>query len=243
MEQSLVIDLIHRTKGVLNTINKLTLLSREKFGDKHFREFFYSAIKRDIEKHNLLLNTYLNYIESTTPIPKRDTVTKLIEGVLKRYQVRLEEKEIKLSIRWEKDLPETVVPDEQLKFIFNSLLQFVLVWMPSGGNLEFLSRSFELPEAPGEGEGALKKGGKYIDIRMNIRGLRIPAAASEKGSGPSPLEEEISSDPVCRLVDRIVKQNQGIIKFESGARESQYTISVKLPVERRRVVYYHLTGE
>jgi hypothetical protein len=74
MEQSLFIELIHRTKVVLNTINKLTVLSREKSGDKQFMEFFYSAVNRDIEKHNQLLNTYLKYIESTTPIPKRDTV-------------------------------------------------------------------------------------------------------------------------------------------------------------------------
>ena len=77
MERSLFIELIHRTKGILDTIIKLTQLSRGKFGDREFGEFFYKAITKDIEKHNLLLNTFLKYIELTTPIPKRDTINKL----------------------------------------------------------------------------------------------------------------------------------------------------------------------
>ena len=131
MEQSLFIELIHRTKAALHTINKLTQLSREKFGDKEFREFFYKTISNDIEKNNLLLNTFLKYIESTTPIPKKNTLIKLIEEVLKRHQVPLEQKRIKILKTFGENLPETIVPDEQLKFIFDSLLQFVIVLMPS----------------------------------------------------------------------------------------------------------------
>ena len=129
MERTLFIELIQRTKVVLNTIDKLAQLSQEKFGDKNFRELFYKTISNDIDNHNLLLNTFLKYIESTTPIPKKDTLIKLIEDVLKRHKVRLEKKRIKILKQFEEDLPETIVPDEQLEFILDSLLQYVLVLM------------------------------------------------------------------------------------------------------------------
>ncbi|MGZ3533719.1 MAG: hypothetical protein ACXU9K_00675 [Thermodesulfobacteriota bacterium] len=36
---------------------------------------------------------------------------RLIEEVLRKYQVQLNEKGVRLSKKYEKDLPETIVPD------------------------------------------------------------------------------------------------------------------------------------
>ncbi len=243
MEQSLFIELIHRTKGVLNTIDKLTLLAREKFGDKQFGEFFYRAINKDIEEHNLILNTFLKYSELTTPIPKRDSVNKLIEVVLKRHQVRLEEKKIKIFKIFEVDLPETIVPDEELKFILDSLLQYTMVLIPSGGNIEFLTKSVVLPrEADGDKE-FIKRNGKCIQIAVTFTGDRKPMAPSGKGLSPPSPKEVFLSDLVYRLVDMIVEKNQGMINFEVDERESKHSIFLKFPVERRKVVHYQLTNE
>ena len=133
MEQSLFIELIHCTKGTLDSIKHLAQLSRGKLSDQEYGEFFYKAITKDIEEHHLLLNTFLKYIESTTPITKRDTVGKLIEEVLKKHHLQLEEKKAKIFKQYEKDLPETIVPDEQLRFVLDSVLQYaialVVFWM------------------------------------------------------------------------------------------------------------------
>src|SRR4030042_4795240 len=95
MEQSLFIEVIHCTKGTLDSIKDFTQLSRGKLNNKEYGEFFYRVITKDIEEHNLLLNTFLKYIESTTPVTKRDTMGKLIEGGLKKLHLRLEEKNMK----------------------------------------------------------------------------------------------------------------------------------------------------
>jgi hypothetical protein len=231
MEQSLFIELIHRTKGVFNTINKLTQLSREKFGDREFREFFYKTISNDIEENSLLLNTFVQYIESTTSIPKKDTIVKLFDEVLKRHQVRLEERRIKILKTFEGDLPETIVPDEQLKFIFDSLLQFVIVLMPSGGNVEFLAKSVALP-------------GSYIDKKFSTSNGECIAIVLTFTNHKTPrASEEVLSDLVYRLVEMIVQRNHGKMNFEVAEKGSKNTITLKVPIERRKVVHYRLTNE
>ena len=243
MEQSLFVELIHRTKSILDTISKLTQLSRVKSGDREFGEFFYKAVTKEIEKHNLLLNTFLKYIESTTPILKRDTLNKLIDKVLSQHQAQLEEKKTKVLKNYEKDLPETIVPDEQLIFILDSLLQYAMVLMPADGTIEFLTKSVVAPgTTPGttiEEKEFFKSNGKFIKTVMTFTGYRKPIEQSEKRLEASSSQEGALSDLVYRLVDMIVKKNHGTIKFEIDERESKNTISLKFPVERRRVVYYH----
>ncbi len=243
MEEPLFIELIHRTKSVLNTIGKLTQLTRGKFVDREFGDFFAKAISREIEKHNLVLNAFLNYIASTTPIPKRGTVNKIIEEVIKKRRVHLEEKRTKIFREFEKDLPETIVPDEQLRFIVDSLLQYAAALMPSDGNIKFLTRSFTLPGGAIEDKGFFEKKGKYVEILVGFSSQKKPVEQSRKGPGvPSPQEEALA-DLVYRLVDMIVKKNEGAIKFEVDERESKNKIVLKFPVERRKVVHYQLTND
>ncbi|OGP86821.1 MAG: hypothetical protein A2156_13035 [Deltaproteobacteria bacterium RBG_16_48_10] len=243
MERPLFIELIHRTKSILGTIDKLAQLSRGKFSDREFGDFFYKAVTKDIEKHNLLLNTFSKYIESTTPILKRDTVNRLIEEVLKKHQVRLEEKKTKIFKKFEKDLPETMAPDEQLKFILDSLLQYAMALMPADGNIEVLTQSVLVPGEALKDQESFKKNGKYIEIIIAYTGYKTPMEQSGKGLGvPSP-QEDVSSDLVYRLVDMIAKKNQGTIKYEVDERESKYKISLQLPVERRKAVFYQSTNQ
>jgi hypothetical protein len=243
MEQPLFIELIQRTKSVLYTINKLTQLSQEKFGDKQFREFCYTAINKEIEKHDLLLNTFLKYNESTTPISKKGTVNKVVEVVLKKHQVRSEEKKITIFKIFEEDLPETIVPDEQLKFILDSLLQYTMTLIPSGGNIELLTKSVVLPKETKEDKEFMKRNGKCVQIVVTFTGDRRPMAPSGKGLSLPSLKEEVLSDLIYKLVDMIVKKNQGMINFEVDERESRNSIFLKFPVERRKVVHYGLTNE
>jgi two-component sensor histidine kinase len=73
MEQSLFVELIHRTKSILDTISKLTQLSRVKSGDREFGEFFYKAVTR--LRNIILLNTFLVY---RINIDLKDTLKTLI---------------------------------------------------------------------------------------------------------------------------------------------------------------------
>jgi light-regulated signal transduction histidine kinase (bacteriophytochrome) len=243
MERSLFIELIRRTQSTLDSIKNFAQLSRGKFSDKEFGEFFNKVITKDIEKQNQLLNTFLKYIESTTPILKSDTVNKLIEEVLKKHHLRLEEKKAKIFKKVEKDLPETIVPDQQLKFILDSVLQYAIALMTPDGNIEFSARSIIFPrEGVGDQE-FFKRIGKYIEIMVTFTGYRTPKKEPGKGLGVPPPKEEVVPDLVFRLVDMVVKMNQGAMQFEVDEMEAKHRIFLKFPLERRKVVHYQLANE
>jgi light-regulated signal transduction histidine kinase (bacteriophytochrome) len=243
MERSLFIELIHRTKNTLDSIKNVAQLSRGKFSDKEFGEFFYKMIIKDIEKHHLLLNTFSKYIESTTPILKKDSVNKLIEEGLKKYHHRLEEKKAKIFKKFEKDLPEAIVPDEQLRFILDSILQYAITLMASEGSIEFSEKAVILPREDVEDQEFFKRNGKFIEIMVAFTGSRKSKEEPGKGLEAPSLKEEAVSNLVLRLVETVVKMNHGAMTFEVNETESKHKIFLKFPIERRKVFYYHLTKE
>jgi len=231
MKRSLFIELIHQTKNTLDSIKKFTQLSRGKFSDKEFGEVFYRRITKDIEKNDLMLNGFLNYIKATTPIRKKGTVNTLIEEVLRKHQVRLEEKKIKIFRNFERDLPEAIIPDEQLRFILESVLQYAMAMMPLDGSLEFSTKSVVLQKEMREDQAFFKKNGNFIEVLVAFTYSKGPEeqAASQK---------EIVPDLMLRLVHDILERNQGMIKFELNETKGKRFISLKSPVERRGVVQY-----
>jgi hypothetical protein len=68
-------------------------------------------------------------------------------------------------------------------------------------------------------------------------------AEAGKRLEPPPTREEVLSNLVYRLVDRIVKKNQGMITCAVDEKGTNYAISVTFPADRRKIVYYHLTDE
>jgi len=237
MEWSLLIELIHHTKSTLDSIKKYTQLSLEKFSDKEFGEFFYRMITKEIEKNDLLANSLLNYIKVTTPIRKKGTVNSLIEEVLRKHQVRLEENKTKIFRNFEKDLPETIVPDEQLRFILDSILQYAMASVRSDGGIEFLTKSSALQKESGEDPG-FEKDRKYIEILVAFTSYKKPTERSmQEFRAPTP-KEEIASDVLLRLVHAIVEGNQGVTRLEVDETKAKKSILLKLPAERRKVVLY-----
>jgi len=240
MEQSLFIELIHYTKGTLESIKHLAQLSRGKFSEQEQGELFYKAITKDIGENHLLLNTFLQYIESTTPIIKRDTVYKLIEEVLKKHYLQLEEKKAKIFKECEEDLPETIVPDEQLRFVLDSILHYVIAKASSEGNIEWSVRSIILPREGAEDQEFFKRNGKCIEMMMAYTSFW-----EGLGGGlevPSP-QERVASDLILQLVERVVKMNQGTMRFEVDEKEFKHKIFVRFPAEKRKVVYYQKIPE
>jgi signal transduction histidine kinase len=221
MERSLLIELIHQTKNTLDSIRKFTELSRGKFSDIEFGEVFYRMITKEIEKNDLLANSFLNYVKVTTPIRKKGTVNALIEEVLRKHQVRLEKKRTKIFRNFEEDLPETIVPNEQLRFVLDSILQYAMASICSDGNIEFLTKSSALQKDLDE-DPRFEKDRKYIEI--------LVAFTSPK--------EEVVSNVLLRLVEATVGMNQGVTRFDVDETKAKKSVFLKLPAERRKMVIY-----
>lgn len=233
MERPLFIGLIRQTKNTLDSVKKITQLSRGKFSDKEFGEFYCRMMNREIETHDFVLNRFLDYIKVTTPFRKKGTVNHFIEEALKKQQVRLGEKKVKLFRHLEKDLPETIVPDEHLKFILNAVLEYVMVSMPSGGNIELFTRSLAHQQET-LGKAMIEDERKHIEISVAFTGYK----KSVEQQGQTPSKDEIASELVFQLADSVVKMNQGITRVEVDEISSKKSISLRFPAEKRKTFFY-----
>ena len=229
------IQLIQRIKDSLGSIKNYTQISRGKFSDREFGEYYYRAVTGDVEKMEMVLNSLIDYMKIRTPIRKMNTVHNIIEEVLKKHHVKLEEKGIKLLKRFEKDLPETTVPDEQLKYVLGSLLQYAMVLTLPSWNIVLSTKSLMLEKETSEAEGLSKRDAKYIEISVFFA---VHQRRSESASGMATLPKEEASDILLRFVKEVVLRNHGTMKIGADEKRTKTFISLRFPIERRKVVYY-----
>jgi nitrogen-specific signal transduction histidine kinase len=235
-------ELVHRIKNPLVSIKTFTQLLREKFHDEEFREYFYRIVSEDIDKIDSLLNGLLNYIKINTPIEKTNTVHFVLEDVLKKYEIQLEDKKVKVFKKLEKDLPETVIHEEQLRYILNSLLQYAIPFIPPNGSIGFLTKSFFVQREAGVNKTLARKDGNYIEILIVFTGYKKPVEQLDTVLGIPTIEQEGGVEFELRLVKEIIKKNQGMMKFEVNEQKPRTLISLKFPIERRKVIYYPMTN-
>jgi hypothetical protein len=229
------VELVHRIKNPLVSIKTFTQLLRDKFSDPEFRDTFYRIVTDDIEKIDTVLNDLLGYIKVNTPLSKTNTVHDILEEVLKRHEIQLEIKRVKVFKKLEKDLPETVVQDEHLKYILNSILRFAVPSIPKDGSIGFLTKSLT-PE--GDRVGPVRRNGKYIEILIAFSGCKRPQEPIEAVLG---IPGASTGDPIeleLRLAKEMIQKNQGLMKLEVNEAKPRTLISLRFPVERRRTLYY-----
>jgi hypothetical protein len=213
----------------------LAEVARARFSDEEFSKFFYQSISRDIEEADLLLDSFVQFLSVSTPLKKRGTVHRLIEEVLKKYQVQLDEKGVRLSKKYEKDLPETIVPDGLLSYILDSVLQYGIRAVTPGGEMEFSTKSSRLEKDVSLRQRLLRKDGRYIEIELLFKGGE---KQGERFSENSIVQEDPLGIMLLRLVKELVRKNQGIMKLKKNEKQARLSISLWLPSERREIAYY-----
>jgi nitrogen-specific signal transduction histidine kinase len=233
-----LIELVHRIKNPLVSIKTFTQLLREKFDDGEFREHFYRIVTEDIGKIDSVLNHLLTYIKINSPIEKKDTVHFILEEILKRHEGQLQDRSIKIFKKFEKDLPETTVHEQQLRYILDALLQYALPSIPPNGSIGFLTKSFDSRTETAEGIKPHKGNGKYIEILIIFTGYKKPVEQFESVLGIPALQKEEAVELELRLVKEIIQKNQGMMKFEVNEKKPRTIVSLKLPIERRKLIYY-----
>jgi len=232
------IEVMGQFTEILSTLRNHTQNFQEKVSGRELGASLNRMITEDIKKIELVQNSLLNYIRIDNPIIKTDTVNILLEEELKKYQVELEEKKIKLFKTLEKGLPESAVPDDQLRYILSCLLQYVMALILPNGNFGLFTRSVAPQKEMGEGQALGKKGEKYIEILMVCMDYKKPTISSGMAFGIQTRQEKGMLDLALRLVDMIVKRNRGMMKLEVDEKKAKTSISLRFPMERRKVVYY-----
>jgi nitrogen-specific signal transduction histidine kinase len=233
-----LMELVHRIKNPLVSIKTFTQLLREKFNDGEFREHFYRIVTEDIEKIDAVMNGLLSYIKINTPIEKKDTIHFILEDVIKKHELQLEDKKIKIFKKFEKDLPETIVHDEQLRYILNALLQYAIPSIPPNGSIGFLTKSFDLQTETADGKTFHQRNGRHIEILIVFTGYKKPFEQFETVLGIPAVHEKEAVELELRLIKEIIQKNRGMMKFEVNEEKPRTIISLKFPMERRKLIYY-----
>jgi hypothetical protein len=152
--------------------------------------------------------------------------------------MQLEDKKIKIFRRFEKDLPETVVHEEQLRYIFNALLQYSIPSILPSGSIGILTKSLYLQKEPANGKTYHPKNGGYVEILIVFTGYKRPLEQFETVLGVSIGQKEEVVELELRLIKEIIQKNKGIMKFEVSEKKPRTIISLKFPIERRKLIYY-----
>jgi hypothetical protein len=232
------IELIDQFKDTLKNLKNLTKIFQDKYGDKESSAYLSRIIGDDIKKIELVQNSLFNYIRINNPVTKANTVNTLIEEELKKFEFDLEEKKIRLFKTLEKNLPETAVPDDQLRYIVSAILQYIMALIPTNGNLGLFTKNLVLQKEVGE-----DREWRFIEILIAYTGYRKPVEPFRSPLGISAHPKEKILDLALKLVDEIVQRNRGMMKFEEDEKKAKATISLRFPVERRKVVYYQQPTE
>jgi nitrogen-specific signal transduction histidine kinase len=233
-----LMELVHRIKNPLVSVKTFTQLLREKFNDAEFREHFYRIVTEDIEKIDTVLNWLLNYIKINTPLEKKGTVHMVLEEVLRKHEPQLEDKKIKLFKKFEKDLPETVVHEEQLRYIFDVLFQYALPLIPSYGSIGILTKSLDPPKETAENKIGYSRDEGYLEILVVFTGFKKPVEPFGEVLGIPMGQKEESIELELRLIQEMIQKNRGRMKFEVNEKKPRTLVSLKFPVERRKLIYY-----
>lgn len=221
---SFFIELVHRIKNPLVSIRTFTQLLDQRFDDGEFRDSFYRIVNQDIERIDTVLEGLLNYIRISIPEEKVNTIQSILEEVLGSYGTQLTERRIRVLKKLDKGIPETTLHDEQLKYIFHSLFGYMIPSISTEGTMGVLGRSSHGDE-------------RSIEIVIAVDGFRKAVERMEQVLG-IPVQNDEVVELELRLVQEIVRKNQGTIKYEVNEEKSRATILLKLPVERRKVLYY-----
>jgi hypothetical protein len=234
------VELFNRIKASLSAMQAFAFLSRENFKDRELGEHFYRIVEEDIGKTISLIDCFNDYINFTTPLVKRDTVNNFVEEVIKKHERQFEEKRIKIiKKQFEKDLPETILPDDQLRYILNSVIQYALLSTPVDGSVGFLTRLLDIETLKGKEWDQLQKDGRYLEILVVSVGYAKSDEETEVIPGMAgPHQEEEAVELILKLAREIIEKNRGMMRYKVYEDKPMTFISLVLPVERRSVVRY-----
>jgi hypothetical protein len=235
---SFLIELIDSIKNTLISIKNVSQLSADKFNDVEFRKYSQRSITEDIKKIDSVLNSLLNYIHINTPIIKSNTISLILEEVLEANEKQIQCKNIKIFKKCEKDLPETFIHDEQMRFVLNSVLQYAILSTPLEGTIGFLIKSFDfLNETLGKKISPERNGG-YIEAAVGFTSETKPNEQLKDAPASSVIQKEETSKLILQLVREILQKNHGSMSYEVDPKNSRALITLRFPIERRKVVYY-----
>ena len=228
--------MIHRTKDTFDSIKRLAEILQVNRGDDNLPGLFFRTINADLEKTDSLIDNLAHYVRVSTPKVKANTVHTLIEKVLKRYQPAFEAKRTKLIKRFERGLPETTVPDDRLDSILDSLLRYALGCLPFNGTFGILTRRSGPRQE--DRKGASVNEDTSIEVLLVFTDYSKPSERSQRALGIPAYRRHEPTDLALLLTQETLFRSRGRMIFKTDEKKTRTMITLRLPLERRKIIYY-----
>jgi len=235
---SFLVELIRSIKIKLISIKNASSLSADRFSDAEVRKVVQKSITEDIKQIDSVLNSLLNYVHINAPIIKSNTISLILEEVLEANQKQIQCKNIKIFKKCEKDLPETLIHDEQMRFILNSILQYAILSTPLGGTISFLIKPFDFHTGGPDKEISPEGNAGYIEAVIGFISDKEPSDPLKIVQGSPTIQKEETPKLILQLVKEILQKNHGRMTHEVDPKKREALITLRFPIERRKVVYY-----
>jgi len=235
---ALVADLVNRIRKTVAEMRDLADSSRGKFKDPAFSQGFQRRMTEYIDNSEADLNCFLDYLRIKSPVRQTNRIHVILEEALERHKKKLMDKGIRIFRRkFEKGLPDASVHIEELRFILNWILEYAIISALPNQSIAFLTRSLEAKEDHEAIRSPEKRGTKCIEIVIASGDYED----FKKQAGVSPkirtVQNEGERSWILPLVDEIVQKHRGSLKVSEGRLRM---VSLILPIERRKIVYYEL---
>jgi nitrogen-specific signal transduction histidine kinase len=232
---SFLIELVHSIKNALASIYHDTVLTMDRYDDVEIRKRCRTQVKEEIKKIDSVLNSLLNFINVNTPITKTNTLYVILEEILEANDKQLRQKDIEIYKKYEKDLPDTFIHPEQVRFILHSVLQYAIFLTSPNEAIGILMKSDD--NGTGIEKTLPEDKRRYVEVMIGFSENGKPVNQSENLS-EAPLDQTKGmADLILILAKDILERNHGMM-IETHGEKSETFIALRFPIERRKVVYY-----
>ncbi len=235
--ESFLIELVHSIKKTLASVYQATVLTMNRYDDVEIRKRSHTQVKEDIKKIDSVLNSLLNFINVNTPVIKTNTLYVILEEILEANDKQLRQKNIKINKTYEKDLPDTFIHPEQVRFILHYVLQSAILSTPPNETIGLLMKSCDIHDGTVAEKTSPENNRRYIEVMIGFNGNGKPFDQLENLSETPEDQKGGTTDLILRLAKEILERNHGMM-IETHGKRSETLIALRFPIERRKVVYY-----
>jgi hypothetical protein len=225
-----VSDLLSHTKHHLAGMKAFAVFAKDKFQDPELGMRYQKVFLRRIDEAMSLLNSYDGYLFLSNPTRKTNTINRLFEEILTKHKEQFEDQQIEIiKKQFAEDLPETTVPEAQLEYILDSLMQYITHSTSPHGNLGLLTRLVDGPKRIEDENDLQREDRNYVEI------LFVFTTRDKKSDHPSSNHGGQGMGLILLLVEEIIGKNKGFMEVKPSDKNPMTFISLRLPVERRNV--------
>ena len=233
---TLVANLAKRIKKTIVEIRGLTESSQGRFKDPAFGQNFHRNMTEHIDNSEADLDCFLDYLRIKSPVRQTNMIHVALEEALEKHKKKLMDKGIRVFRKqFGKDLPNASVHIEELRFVLNWVLAYAIISAAPNLSISLLTRSLEAQEANEAMRSPQQRGTRCVEIVIASGHYED---MSKQAEVPPKIKTAYNGGElswILPLVDEIVQKNGGSLKLSEGRLRM---VSLILPIERRKLVYY-----